>query len=80
MAKPTDLVHGTLDLLILKDPRAPAHARLGHRATHPSGFKRSFAGTSRRTLSRAASPPGNRAGFAQNGANRQTIAALNFIR
>jgi len=39
MSKPTDLVQGTLDLLILKTIALEIDARLGYRAAHPPGFK-----------------------------------------
>src|SRR5438094_8892291 len=69
MAKPTDLVQGSLDLLILTNALrdAPAVHGLEHRATHSSGFERSLAGPSRCALSRAASPRATRVDSRQMG-------------
>ena len=40
MSKPSDLVQGTLDVLIPEDPRARAVARLGHRPAPAAGVRR----------------------------------------
>ena len=78
MAKPTDLVHGTLDLLILKT--------LALQPMHGWGIAQRIRQVSKEVLQviKAHFIPrcivsSNRAGFTQNGANRQTIAALSFI-
>jgi hypothetical protein len=44
MGKPSDLVQGTLDLLIFKTISPRAQARLGHRQAHSADLERSPAG------------------------------------
>ena len=77
MAKPTDLVQGTLDLLILRT--------LALQPMHGWGIAQRIRQASNEVLQvhQGALYPALhrlRAGFAPNGANRKTIAAPNIIR
>ena len=54
MGNKSDLLQGTLDLLILKTLDAGADARLGHLAAHPAGVRRRAAGQPGVALPRAA--------------------------
>ena len=79
MAKPTDLVQGTLDLLILRT--------LALQPMHGRGIAQRIRQFSNEVLQvhQGALYPGciassNKGGFAPNGANRKTIAAPNSIR
>src|SRR5437899_11548231 len=50
LSKPTDLVQGTLDLLILKVIALEADAWMGHRQTHPPDVRRRSPGGPGRPL------------------------------
>ena len=79
MSKPSNLIQGALDVLILKNPLARTQAWLGHRATHPAGVARCAADSPGIALSRAP-PPGTPGldprGMARNGRG----AAPSFVR
>jgi hypothetical protein len=75
MAKPADLVQGTLDLLILRTIALEPMHGWGNRATHPASLQGGVAGEPSGALRRC-SASGNKRGFVLNGESRKTIVAL----
>jgi len=79
MAKPTDLVQGTLDLLILRTPALQPMRGWGIaqriRQVSKEVLQVNQGGSIPRCIASS-----NKAGFMPNGENRRTIAAPNFIR
>ena len=72
--RPSDLIQGTLDVLILKSLATRIAPRLGHRQAHPGGVGRCAADQAGLTLPRAASPrePGtDRAEWKKNETGRE---------
>ena len=76
----TDLLQGTLDLLILKTVALEAAARLRNFSAHSADFARRAASAARLALSGRCTDWSGEAGLRLSGVIRKIIAARNFTK